>query len=453
MQVTLRPYQEAAIQRMIENPYHYLAFDMGLGKTLTVLEYLYRTKQKAIIFAPLLVAQNTWPAEIRKWGYNMSYAFVHGRHKQSALESGAQVLITNYATVKWLYDYGLEHGGSFLRNRVVVFDEATAFKRASSQRFKMLQAMQHLFKCGVFNLSGEPMPDGFLGLWSQYWMLDRGKALGQTMSVYKGKYFIDSGPPRWICRLKNPWFAEEIKGLIAHETSVLRAEDYIGMPEALYQDVRVRLDPNTMAAYRDFVRTSVIDLEGECTVADTAGVLSNKLRQFVQGAMYDEDGNIIRLHTHKMDVLAELVDNLQGSPAICAINFLFELDHVRKTLNYDVPCIHGKTPLAEKQKILAKWDKREIPLLLCHPASLSHGLNMQTGGNTIIWLSLPWSLEQYKQLNGRLIRPGQTKPVRVMHIVAQGTIDEKVASVLAKKDATQEDFKFDLRLLPSENPT
>ena len=147
-----RPYPEEAIRIMMENPYHYLAFDIGLGKTATVLEYLRRTGKRALIFAPLLVAERTWPNEIKKWGFDFDYAFVHGKNKRAALESNARVLITNYATIKWLYDYGLAHGGKFFRDRIIVFDESTAFKRASSQRFKMLQAMQHLFKSGVLNL-------------------------------------------------------------------------------------------------------------------------------------------------------------------------------------------------------------------------------------------------------------------------------------------------------------
>lgn len=445
--VVLRPYQELAIQRMLEVPYQYLAFDMGLGKTLTVLEYLRRTNKKAVVFAPLLVAQNVWPEEIKKWGFDFSYAFIHGKHKRAALESDARILITNYATIKWMYEYGLEHGGKFFRERVVVFDEATAFKHASSQRFKMLQAMQHLFKQGVFNLSGEPLPEGYLGLWSQYWMLDRGAALGRTMSEYKARFFYDSGPPRWICKLKNAWLAEEIKGLVAHETSVLRAEDYIELPEALYQDVRVHLDPDTLRKYNRFTKENVVTINGVDILAATEGVLSNKLRQLIQGAVYDEEGNTQYVHSHKADVLKELMDNVQGSPILCPINFLFEIDMIRKALGYDVPFIHSKTTLAEKKRYLAEWNEGKIPLLGCHPASLSHGVNMQTGGSTIVWYSLPWSLEWYKQLNGRLIRPGQTKPVRVMHLVATGTIDERVASILANKDATQADFKFDLRTI------
>ena len=447
-----RHYQEEAIRIMMENPYHYLAFDIGLGKTATVLEYLRRTGKKALIIAPLLVAERTWPQEIKKWEFGFDYTFVHGKHKRAALESNTKILITNYATIKWLYEYGLAHGGSFFRERVIVFDESTAFKRASSQRFKMLQAMQHLFKQGVLNLSGEPLPEGYLGLWSQYWILDRGRALGATISQYKAKYFYDSGPPRWICRLKNPWLTEEIKGLVAHETSVLLAKDYGTVPEAMYQDVNIHLDSDTLRKYHRLANESVFDSDGMEILASTSGVLTNKLRQVVSGGIYAEDGSTHIIHTHKADMLKEVVEQAQGSPILCPINFLFEVELIRRVLGYEVPCIHGKTSNEEKTRLLNLWDHGVLPLLLCHPASLSHGLNMQTGGHIIVWFSLPWSLEWYKQLNGRLIRHGQTKPVRVMHFVAKGTVDEEVASILSKKDATQDDFKFDLRLAPKDLP-
>ncbi len=442
----LRPYQERAIQLMQDNPYHYLAFDMGLGKTLTVLEYLRRTGKKAIIFAPLLVARNVWTAEIKKWGFDFSCAFVHGPNKEVALNSGSDILITNYSSIKWLYDYGIKHGGRFLRDRVVVFDESTAFKRPQSKRFKMLQAMQHLFKNGVFNLSGEPLPNGYPGLWSQYYMLDRGRALGKTYSAYKDEFFFESGPPRFLLRLKSLACATAIQNRVAHETSVLQAQDYIELPEALYHDIPVTLDDRSLSIYAKLLTESVLDLEGEePQVMPNVGSALNKMRQVCQGSVYlhsaDNPSRDCKvLHTFKYDILKELVEHAT-SPVLCAVHYLFEADMISQVMGYDVPLIAGGASEAHKAGLLLKWDRQELPLLLCHPASLSHGLNMQSGGNTIVWLSLPWSLEHYKQLNGRLIRPGQKKTVNVYHLVARGTIDEDVAALLKRKDATQQDFK------------
>lgn len=441
---TLEPYQERAVQGMIANGNTFLAFELGLGKTLTVLEYLRRTNQKALIVAPLLVAQRTWPAEIRKWDAFKDFDCVvlHGKDKDLLMKSTARVKIINFDGLKWLKENLIENGRSDLNERVLVIDESTCIKSGQklNLRFKILKAIQPMFT-GVFCLSGTPMPNGHINLWSQYWMLDRGAALGTSFGKFRERFFFESGSPKWICEIKKG-AAEEIQNLISPLTSVLRAADHIKMPDSIQREVEVELPVGTRKLYTKLQKDYVWDSGDQKWAVDTAGVLVNKLRQLTQGGMYREEGGYDKLHEGKLDALQSLVESAEGDPIVCAINFKFELDMIRKRLG-DVPCISGGMTLREKNSILDAFNRKEIPLLLCHPASLSHGVNdLQHSSNVIVWYSLPWSLEQYQQLNGRLVRRGQKRTVVIFHIIAKDTIDTRISSVLYDKDATQEKFKL-----------
>ena len=439
---TLRPYQERAVQEAIANSYMYEAFDMGLGKTLITLDYLRRTGLKAIVLAPLLVATRTWPQEIKKFTPELTHVVLHGKDKGDLYTQKSDIKIVNFDGLKWLYNQIAKYGSVDLKERVLIIDEATCIKNPTSMRFRALKPMRHFFaNTGVFCLSGEPMPNGYKDIWSQYWMLDQGEALGRSFSAYRKKYFIESGPPQWRVSLKDG-AADDIARLIAPMTSVLRAQDYLDMPETLFIEVPVDIPKRVKEQYAVFKKEYLLEYgEGLEAYADSAGVLSTKLRQLTQGALYGKDKEYTVMHTAKLEALVRLVEEADGSPILCPIVFSFEATEIRRALGYKVPLIAGGTPEREKQAILDDWDAGKLPLVICQPASLSHGLNLQTGGHIIVWYGRPWSLEQYNQLNGRLIRPGQKHPVRVYFISAQGTADDRVAKVLAEKGATQDAFK------------
>lgn len=445
MQFVLEEYQERSVQMMMQNPFHYLAYEMGLGKTLIILEYLRRTNQKALVVAPLLVAQRTWPQEIRKWDAFKDFDFVvmHGKDKDALMKTKARVKIVNYDGLKWVYDHVSKRGSNDLSDRVLVVDEGTCIKSPSSVRFRVLKAMQHFYKRGIFVLSGTPMPGGYLDLYSQYWMLDRGAALGRSHSAFKRQYFWESGPPRWVCELRKG-AGEEIQRLITPLTSVLRAEDHLKMPEVIQREVEVELPVESRKQYTKLQDDYVWANGDQLWTVDTAGVLVNKLRQLTQGAMYRKAEGVEydKLHEKKLDALESLVESAEGDPIVCPINFKFELDMINKRFGKVLPCIAGGMQLSAKDKILSAFSAGEVPLLLCHPASMSHGLNdLQQRGHIAVWYSLPWSLEHYQQLNGRLIRKGQKRSVVVYHLVARNTIDRRISEVLMRKDITQEQFK------------
>jgi len=446
MRYQLEDYQERSVQMMMQNPFHYLAYEMGLGKTLIVLDYLKRTNQKALVVAPLLVAQRTWPQEIKKWGFfqdEKDCVILHGPNKDTLVKSNARIKVINYDGLKWLYKHVATRGSNDLSDRVLVIDEGTCIKTPSSVRFRVLKSMQHFFRRGIFVLSGTPMPNGYLDLYSQYWMLDRGSALGNTYTGFKRRYFYESGPPRWVCELR-PGAGEDIRSRITPLTSVLLAEDHVKLPASIQREVKVDLPAAIRKKYAELQKEYTWEHEDQKWTVDSAGVLVNKLRQLTQGAMYkrEEGEEYDKLHEQKLDALDSLVESAAGDPVVCAINFKFELDMIRKRFGYKVPCISGGMSLKEKEKILNEFGQRKVPLLLCHPASMSHGLNdLQQVAHIIIWYSLPWSLEHYDQLNGRLIRRGQKRSVIIFHIIAANTIDQRISKVLMQKNVTQEQFK------------
>lgn len=446
----LRNYQARAVEEAMASPFMYEAFDMGLGKTLIMLDFLKRTGLKALVMAPLLVATRTWPQEIRKWT-DMSYTVLHGPDKGDLYRQKPDIKIINYDGAKWFYDQVAKYGSIDLKGRVLIMDESTALKSPKTTRFKRISPLRHFFKdTGIFCLSGEPMPNGYKDLWSQYFMIDGGNALYRTYGDFEDEFFIRDRYNKFDIRLRNG-AAETIQKRVAPITSILRASDHLEMPESVFINVPVELPAAVRKQYNQFRDDYLMEFgnnDEHTLAADSAGVQSGKMRQITQGAVYHEDGDkshkdrkYTTMHRAKLDALLLILEEAQRSPILCPIYFSFEYAEISEALGYAPPIIAGGTTDREKQRILDDWDAGEIPLLIVHPASVSHGLNMQTGGHIIVWYGRPWSLEQYNQLNGRLIRPGQKHPVRVMFISAVDTADDRVALVLANKSATQDDFK------------
>ncbi len=292
-------------------------------------------------------------------------------------------------------------------------------------------------------LSATPAPNGLHELWSQYFMLDEGKRLGRTYYTFRGNYFNYTGPPIYKTTPR-PDTPDRIFNKVKDVTFRLQADDYLKMPPITYNAIDLALTPKLQAQYKELEKNFFLELEDDEVEVFNAAALSSKLRQFVQGAVYtNRNGDYSKVHNIKIDALKTLREETT-QPILCPIQFKFELKQIQKQIK-NVPCIAGHTTAHEATVYIREWNKGNIPLLLCHPASLGHGVNLQTGGHIILWFGLTWSLEQYHQLNGRLHRQGQRSGVVVHHLIMRKTLDEVILKVLSNKYATQADFMKELR--------
>lgn len=432
----LHAYQEKAINWMLSRDHGYLAIDMGLGKTRITIEYIRAMKKRALVIAPLRVACNTWPNEIEKWAPELPYTVLHGPKKDNLIQEDKAIYIINYEGVEWLS----KHVNKF-KNYILILDEATAIKSFRAKRTKLLIKMRRWFS-KIFNLSALPSPNGYQDLWSQYKMLDDGKALGAKWTHFVNKYFTIYN---FIMSPKGPWIGQEIEQLVAPMTFRLDANDYLPLPDFIYNDIYLPFTPSLFRAYKDFENDFVLALSEEISInALNSASLSNKLRQFVQGSVYTEDGTE-EIHDLKLEALQDISEEL-SSPALVVIQFKSDLAKIRKIWP-NIPAIVGGQPKVLVDKYIKEWNEGKIKLLVCHPASISHGVNLQYGGNNIIWYAQTWNYEHYEQFNGRLRRQGQTKPVILTRILIKDTIDERVAKVLMKKDASQKSLLDALKAL------
>ena len=432
-----RPYQTLAIKKIIENPAVCLMLDMGMGKTVATLtaiqELIYNRfeVQKVLVIAPLRVAETTWLDECATWEHlDLKIVPVLGalNKRISALKTNADVYVINRENVSWLADY---YGKDFPFDMVVI-DESSSFKNSQSKRFKSLRKVRPLIK-RVVELTGTPAPNSLMDLWSQIFLLDRGERLGRTIGEYRRKYFdegMKSGHIVYNWNLKKG-ADKVIHKKIADLCVSMKSEDYLTLPPVINNFVKIPLDNAVQKLYLQFTKELVAEIDGQDLVASTAAVLANKLLQFANGAVYDSDDNVAEIHSAKLDALAEIRETVNQS---LLIFYWFKHDLAR---------LQEKFPDAVTLKSaddIKKWNAGKISMLLVHPASAGHGLNLQYGGNVIIWFSLTWSLELYQQANKRLHRIGQDKPVVIHHLIAQNTIDENVVRVLSDKNARQNDL-------------
>jgi SNF2 family DNA or RNA helicase len=423
---------------------------MGLGKTAIVLRYLQMTRKQALVVAPLMAALHTWPTEIKKWTPTLSYGVAHGAAKDWVISQGLDIKVINYDGLVWLHKFLSNKPGSLsaIRDRVLVLDESTCIKNHKTHRFKALKAMLGMFP-KVINLSGEPLPNGYPGLWSQYYCLDKGQRLEPTFTKFKMTYFHDLGAPSFKLIPRSPAIYSEIQDKVSDITTVLRAKDYLDLPKVMYHNLVCRLSETEKKLY-DSILTKPLNPDQPLS----AGLRINQMRQATGGRVYmshqQEDNETpgartTHIHDQKMTQMVTMAETITES-MIVAINFRYEAEWLQTTLAArlgvaNVGCIIGDTPVRERNSTINRWNDQKLQILICHPQVLGHGLNLQFGGHVLVWYSLPWSLEFYKQLNGRLHRQGQTKPVRIYHLIAKDTVDEYVAEVLSNKNATQEDFK------------
>lgn len=429
-------YQARALKFALETKVHghltnYQSLDLGLGKTLVALMWLANIEYRAVlIVSPIKVMYNVWPQEIKKWTPDITYTTVHGPDKLARLNEKVDVYLTNYESLVWLFT-ALKK-----MKRVpfdaIILDEGTKIKDHRTKRYKALRAMADLFPAGKMILSGTPMPNSHLNLWSQYRFLDNGIRLGVSYGEYQARYFDPVDKEGRVWRIKtgcDTVIQERIRDI----TFRLEGTDYIKMPSRIDNFIKIDLPRAVQKKYEQLEEKFFLELEeGDMEVFNKL-TLGTKLRQFVQGALYTDDGKgkgprpYEVLHNEKLEVLKELVETADKKPILCAIQFIFELDLIRMAYP-KVPIIRGGVSNTEATRLVDAWNAGDIPLLLCHPGSLSHGMNMQYGSNILLWYALPWSGEIYEQFIGRLKRQGQREEhVVVHHIIARNTIDVAIA--------------------------
>ena len=425
-------YQKYAINFIIEHPVSAIFLDCGLGKTsitLTALNELMFNRfevGKVLIIAPLRVAKNTWSAEIEKWEHlkNLKYSIAVGSEDEriQALKQQSDIYIINRENVQWLvenFDFDFD---------MVVIDELSSFKNYQSKRFKSLMRVRPFVK-RVVGLTGTPSSNGLMDLFAEFKVLDMGVRLGRFIGQYRSTYFTpDKRNGQVIYSYKPLPFAEQaIYDKIADITISMKSTDLLKMPKLISSRYEVELSAKECDRYEELKREFVLQLpDGEVTAANAAS-LSNKLAQIANGAIYDDEKNIIGIHDRKLDALEDIIESMNGRPLLVAYWFKHDLERISERLHER----HIPYEQLNTSESIRRWNNGEIPVALIHPASAGHGLNLQQGGSTLVWFGLTWSLELYQQTNARLWRQGQSaKTVVVQHIIAKGTIDEQIMSAL-----------------------
>lgn len=386
---------------------------------------------RVLVIAPLRVAESTWPDEVAKWDHtrHLRVTKVLGTERQrlEALRADADIWVINRENVGWLVDTC----GKMWPFDMVVIDELSSFKSSKSHRFRALRKVRPLVK-RIVGLTGTPAPNGLMDLWSQVYLLDGGERLGKTITGYRDRYFTPGRRNRSVIYdwVPKPGAEAAIYAKLSDLCVSMRAGDWLSVPEKVDRVVTVKLAPEVREQYDRLERDLLLPFAGADVVAGTAAVLSNKLLQLANGAVYDEYKQVQHLHDAKLDALEDLIEAANGKPVF--VNYLYRHDEAR---------IKERFPYArtlDGPKAVADWNAGKIRLLLAHPASAGHGLNLQAGGNILVWFGMPWSLELYQQAIGRLHRQGQAERVFVYHLVAEGTMDEDVMRALSGKAASQD---------------
>ena len=427
-------YQQFATNFILEHPISCLMLDMGLGKTIITLTALWQLTldsfdvSRILVIAPKRVAADTWPKELSKWehlkGLDASLVMGTQAEREAALRRQTFLYIINRENVSWLVE---NHRWDF---DMVVIDELSGFKSNQAQRFKALKKVRPLVSRMV-GLTGTPAPNSLLDLWPQMYLMDMGQRLGRFIGGFRERFFTPDKRSREIIYSYKPreGAEEAIYDLISDICISMKAVDYLDMPELIMNRVEVSMDSREQKIYDDFQRDMVVNLHGEELDAVNAAVLSGKLLQMANGAVYGENHKVLHIHDRKLDALEDLVEAANGKPLLVAYWYEHDLQRIKARFK-TARCI-------DTTKDIDDWNAGRIPLALIHPASAGHGLNLQDGGCTIVWFGLTWSLELYQQLNARLWRQGQKHTVVIHHIVTKGTHDEDVLRALECKDTRQ----------------
>lgn len=476
----LREIQHSAIRFVKSNFVNgdgtMLMLSMGMGKSavsLTAISDLLDAQMisRALIVAPLFVAENTWPDEVEDWDHlnHLNYELLTGSPERRAnrVARKAPIHIVNRENIPWLVDYW----GNDWPYDFMVIDEMSSFKNPTKRtkptkvaiqkvtdkvisemgggvdtvdidvavdkairgikrnltRFGNLCKIRKYIHSGVVGLTGTPAPNGLIDLWSQYYLIDQGVRLGTKFSAFRGRYFQSDYMGYKFTPVEGAF--DNIINRVKDITMTARTEDYVDMPPVIHNKVWVNLPDKVMKQYRDFEKTML--LEDHDIEAINSGVLTGKLLQLANGSIYDEEREVIQIHDLKLGALEAIIEGANGKPVFVAYSFQFDLAKLKKRFP-------KAEVIGEGKDVVKRWNAGKIQLLLAHPASAGHGLNLQYGGSIAVWYGLTWSLEYYQQFNKRLARPGQKDTVIIHHILSRGTKDEDVMSVLPTKDATQE---------------
>lgn len=433
-------YQRYAIERILSIKKLALFLDMGLGKTsvtLTAIDELIYNRfevKRVLIIAPKRVAEDTWSRETEKWEHlrHLRISKVIGSEKQrfTALNVEADIYTINRENVEWLCD---KVRWDF---DMVVIDELSSFKNPSSRRFKSLRKMMPLVK-RVVGLTGTPAPNGLLDLWSQIYLLDQGERLGTTVTAYRNRYFDPGRSNGHIVFSYVPKFGaeEKIYETVSDIAVSMKAKDWLELPERIMNIIPVTLPSEIKKSFNTFKREKILTQD---ITAANAAVLTNKLLQYSNGAIYDDNGNVQIIHDCKLDALGDLIESANGNSLLVFYAFRHDKDRIMQRY---------KARHLDTERDIADWNAGKIPVLLAHPASAGHGINLQDGGSTVVWFSLPFSLELYEQANARLHRQGQRKQVIIHHLICESTFDGSVLSLLGVKENRQEQLLSALKAI------
>ena len=432
-------YQKYAIEYIKTHPVAAILLGCGLGKTsiaLTAIEDMLHDTfeiRKVLVVAPIRVAKVSWPDEIQKWDHlsDLRYSVAVGTKEErlAALKADAEVYIINRENLPWLiestsFDYDM-----------VVLDELSSFKNWQSKRFRAFMKIRPRLK-RVIGLTGTPSSNGLMDLFAEYRCLDMGERLGRLIGQYRNAFFKPdrcNGPIVYSYK-PLPGAEDEIYRRISDITISMKSTDLLDMPELVSSEYLVSLNDTEWENYENLKTDLILRLpEGEVTAANAAA-LSGKLSQMANGAVYADDGSVTVIHDRKLDALEDIIESANGSPVLVAYWYRHDLERIERRLH----ALHIPFARIDKPDSIERWNSGEFPVMLIHPASAGHGLNLQYGGSTLVWFSIPWSLELYTQTVDRLFRQGQKSgTVSVIHIVTKGAIDERILKALSTKDRTQ----------------
>ena len=435
----LHPYQEQAVEHIFRHNKCGLFLDMGLGKTVSTLTAINRLifeeveVNKVLVIAPKRVAESVWKQEVAQWPHlqHLKVSVITGTAmaRKKALNENADIYTIGRDNVQWLC---AQYGGSALPFDMLVIDESSSFKNHASKRFKALKLV-HFNR--VVLLTGTPAPNNLIDLWPQIYLLDKGERLGRTIGAFRSDFFKPGRSNGHIVYNYNitKGSDERIHQAIGDICMSMKAKDYLDLPERINNNIKLEMSEALRKTYKSFEREKILELfeaEEQITTANAAA-LSNKLLQFANGAVYDSDKMAHDIHDLKLEALEEIMESANGKPVLVAYTYKSDADRIEKYLKAYKP------KKLENDDDILKWNRGEIQLLMMHPASGGHGLNLQAGGNIIVWFGQTWSLELEQQFNARLDRQGQTQRVIINKLILKGTMDEDVIAAQERKEKGQ----------------
>jgi SNF2 family DNA or RNA helicase len=431
------PYQKYCINRSLAEDALGLFLDLGLGKTAITLTTINDLKynrfavRRALVIAPKKVAEATWTTEAAKWQHLQHLRIVPvlgDKNKRiRAVNTPGDIWVVSRDNVHWLVD----HCRNAWPFDMVILDELSSFKNHDARRFKVLTWVRPHIK-RIVGLTGTPAPNGLLDLWAQIYLLDQGERLGKKFTHYRERFFVKNY--NGFGYSPKPGAEERIQELISDICISMQAKDYLELPDCVTNIIPVVLDAKAQALYKRMEKELLLEIEDTEITAASAATLTNKLLQLCNGALYDEERRVHEIHDNKIEAFMELIEQLNGKPALVFYSYQHDLARIHKALEKSGLRVRElKTPQDQLD-----WNAGQVDILLAHPASAAYGLNLQDGGNHVVWFGLTWSLELYQQANGRLHRQGQQQKVILHHLVVQGGVDEDVMETLEDKAGTQD---------------